>query len=486
MKTILLVDPDPFARNVFSRTLRNRGYRVLDCAGPMDARTLATGCDVDLIVADTRLTTGVGNLIRGYRADGFSGPTVVVTSMLEPEDVDVEVTLLLHRPLSPAELAFEIEHLVSPESLELDDGMTEIASIEIEFSVRLSQMLATLHTMVESRDAASLRDLLPNVIEEARQSGLARVAQPLARALAALTDARSRESWQPVADALDDTFVEARAAAATTTDASQFLVCTRDHALHETLAIIAREHLIGLKVATPEHVSPMLAADRYDGLFIDLDLQPPLDVSGFVASLRSRSASRDIPVSFLSSGKRIEHRVEAALAGATRFVEKPLVVSAFLDAAQHMAALVRAGNPSVLVVESDESCAREICQMIAAEDVNAWSSGRVDAIFDLLEQYDPDVLILGTEFQAISGLDVCRILRTSPRWSDLPVLVVTEHSGARMRIAAYQAGADDVLLKPLLREELVARLRVRIERIRLTRERADRDSLTGLLTRRAF
>ena len=138
------------------------------------------------------------------------------------------------------------------------------------------------------------------------------------------------------------------------------------------------------------------------------------------------------------------------------------------------------------MIENDETFAHEICQMIAAEDVNAWSSGRVDSVFELLEQYDPDVLILGTEFQSISGLDVCRILRTSPRWSDLPILVVTEHSGARMRIAAYQAGADDVLLKPLLREELVARLRVRIERIRLTRERADRDSLTGLLTRRAF
>lgn len=487
MKTILIVDPDPFARNVFGKALTRRGYQVVSYAGPLEARSGVGGRDIDVLIADTRLSTGVGDLIRGYRADGFEGPTVVLTSVLDPQEVDVDVTLILHRPLSPVELAFEIEHLVCPHSLELDDAISEGVAVESNFAEHLSHMLAELHAQVVERDFKRLAERLPEVGTEAREHGFPRVAHALMRAANAVHRVGDGiGTWQAVADALDDTFLEARTALATTAETSQFLVCTRDQELREALVTIAREHLIGIRVADPAHVAPMLASDRYDGLFIDLDLQPSIHITEFVADLRSRPSATDLPITFLSSGNRLHHRVEAAVAGATRFIEKPVSAAAFADAAQHMAALVRSGNPTVMVIVADPELAADLCQMVDAEGLNTTTSDHVDAIFELLENNDPDVLILSAEFPQISGLDICRILRSSARWSDLPILLISEHQGARTRIAAYQAGADDVLNLPLLRAELVARLRVRIDRIRLTRERADRDSLTGLLTRRAF
>jgi len=53
-------------------------------------------------------------------------------------------------------------------------------------------------------------------------------------------------------------------------------------------------------------------------------------------------------------------------------------------------------------------------------------------------------------------------------------------------MAAFQAGADDFLAKPVLAEELLSRVKVRVERARLRRERVEKDSLTGLLLRRSF
>jgi diguanylate cyclase (GGDEF) domain len=53
-------------------------------------------------------------------------------------------------------------------------------------------------------------------------------------------------------------------------------------------------------------------------------------------------------------------------------------------------------------------------------------------------------------------------------------------------LAAFQAGGDDYLPKPVAPAELLMRVKVRLERSRMLRERADKDVLTGLMIRRAF
>jgi diguanylate cyclase (GGDEF)-like protein len=78
------------------------------------------------------------------------------------------------------------------------------------------------------------------------------------------------------------------------------------------------------------------------------------------------------------------------------------------------------------------------------------------------------------------------MLRTSAAWQDLPILFLSARNDVQSRIAAFDAGADDYLTKPVVEAELLARVKVRLERLRLLRDRADRDSLTGLMLRRAF
>jgi diguanylate cyclase (GGDEF)-like protein len=86
----------------------------------------------------------------------------------------------------------------------------------------------------------------------------------------------------------------------------------------------------------------------------------------------------------------------------------------------------------------------------------------------------------------VNGLDVCRLLRADPSWADLPVVCVASDATPERRFSAFDAGVDDFLVKPVLAGELLLRVRMRIDRARLRRDRADSDSLTGLLLRRAF
>ncbi|HET9449231.1 MAG TPA: diguanylate cyclase, partial [Aggregicoccus sp.] len=98
----------------------------------------------------------------------------------------------------------------------------------------------------------------------------------------------------------------------------------------------------------------------------------------------------------------------------------------------------------------------------------------------------PDLLLMDVMMPGLGGLDLCKILRSMPEWQELPILLVTAQTDVAFRVAAFQAGADDYLAKPVLREELLARVRGRLERSRLAQELRDRDALTGLPLRRPF
>jgi diguanylate cyclase (GGDEF)-like protein len=77
-------------------------------------------------------------------------------------------------------------------------------------------------------------------------------------------------------------------------------------------------------------------------------------------------------------------------------------------------------------------------------------------------------------------------VRNTGRWQDLPIIFLTAQTDLASRLSAFDSGGDDYLPKPVINVELLKRVKVRLDRARMQRERQDRDLLTGLLLRRAF
>jgi len=77
---------------------------------------------------------------------------------------------------------------------------------------------------------------------------------------------------------------------------------------------------------------------------------------------------------------------------------------------------------------------------------------------DQLESVDPDLVLLDVVMPGISGLDVCREIRSRPGMALLPVVLVTALDSSADRIAGIDAGADDFLSKPVDLQELLARV----------------------------
>jgi PleD family two-component response regulator len=78
---------------------------------------------------------------------------------------------------------------------------------------------------------------------------------------------------------------------------------------------------------------------------------------------------------------------------------------------------------------------------------------------DAAKTFGPDAIILDVMMPGISGFDVCRGLKTHEASAGKPVLFLTASYDASSRALAYKAGGEDFIAKPVIREELITRLR---------------------------
>ncbi|HZU69371.1 MAG TPA: response regulator [Ktedonobacteraceae bacterium] len=79
----------------------------------------------------------------------------------------------------------------------------------------------------------------------------------------------------------------------------------------------------------------------------------------------------------------------------------------------------------------------------------------------------PDILICEVMFGNESGLDLCRFVRRSPELCHLPIILLTNLSTIQDKVAGFDAGADDYIVKPFDARHLAARIRLlwRIKRL---------------------
>ncbi|GGA19786.1 response regulator [Paenibacillus physcomitrellae] len=120
-------------------------------------------------------------------------------------------------------------------------------------------------------------------------------------------------------------------------------------------------------------------------------------------------------------------------------------------------------KPVILVVEDDKPIRKLITTTLETQGYKYLTAHTGEAsILETLSRA-PDLMILDLGLPDIDGVEIIRKIRT---WSNLPIIVVSARSEDRDKIEALDAGADDYLTKPFSVEELLARLRVSLRRIR--------------------
>src|SRR5947209_1991596 len=120
-----------------------------------------------------------------------------------------------------------------------------------------------------------------------------------------------------------------------------------------------------------------------------------------------------------------------------------------------------ARNPRVLVVEDDEEIAAVLQRSLRLEGYDVRIAGDGEAALTVADAFVPDLVVLDLGLPRLDGIEVARRLRAE---DDVPILMLTARDAVEARVAGLDSGADDYLVKPFERQELLARLRALLRR----------------------
>jgi two-component system, OmpR family, response regulator MprA len=119
------------------------------------------------------------------------------------------------------------------------------------------------------------------------------------------------------------------------------------------------------------------------------------------------------------------------------------------------------GTGRVLVVEDDEPIADVLRRTLRQEGHEVRSAADGVEALAVAEEFVPDLVILDLGLPKLDGAEVLRRLRAE---SDAPILVLTARAELDDRVEGLDSGADDYLVKPFERRELLARMRALLRR----------------------
>lgn len=209
----------------------------------------------------------------------------------------------------------------------------------------------------------------------------------------------------------------------------------------------------------------------------------------------------DIPMLILAEQEALANRIAVSRLGNVRYLTK-LATSAqiFETLAQLLSQNQPLSQAKVLIVDDDPIVHPILTQLLQPWGLEVISLEEPEQFWQVLTQTHPDLVLLDIEMPTFNGIELCRVVRQDTQYSDLPILVITAHTEADYIRQVFDAGADDLICKPIVDSELVVRVINRIERSRLRQQlellrrqqsqewqqQATVDALTQIANRRAF
>ena len=123
-------------------------------------------------------------------------------------------------------------------------------------------------------------------------------------------------------------------------------------------------------------------------------------------------------------------------------------------------------KPHIFVVEDEESLSLLLRYNLEAEGYTVDTVARGDEAELRLREFQPDLLLLDWMLPGLSGIELCRRLRTRDETAKLPIIMLTARGEEDERIRGLAVGADDYVVKPFSLPELMARVKAILRRAR--------------------
>ncbi|RPJ22357.1 MAG: response regulator [Chloroflexi bacterium] len=114
---------------------------------------------------------------------------------------------------------------------------------------------------------------------------------------------------------------------------------------------------------------------------------------------------------------------------------------------------------TILIVDDDPTARETLVAMLEGESYDLQLAKDGFQALRMLEQLQPDLILLDVMMPGMDGFEVCRRIRSTPQIAEVPIIILTALDDRDSLLKGIESGADDFLTKPADRGELTARVR---------------------------
>ena len=132
-----------------------------------------------------------------------------------------------------------------------------------------------------------------------------------------------------------------------------------------------------------------------------------------------------------------------------------------LTAMSHVIANASATNELILLVDDNPQIRHALRVVLVPRGYTIVDARSGEEALDMIRRERVDLILLDVNLPGISGFETCREIR---RAGDIPVIMLSVRGSERDKVQAFEAGADDYVVKPFGADELIARVRATIRR----------------------
>jgi len=203
----------------------------------------------------------------------------------------------------------------------------------------------------------------------------------------------------------------------------------------------------------------------------------------FVTDIRASCPASQL--FYLGVASAIEPIVELMRAGIDVAIPAEEQHARVLDRILDLVQNIEQEKYRVLVVEDSRVAVALIQRTLAEHGIDSHAIRDPGTLFDVLESYRPDLVLMDMFMPRFNGVEATRVLRQMSAYSTLPIVYLSGATDVGMQVEALRLGGDQFLTKPFNPVLLAAVVKTKIERFRETQRSTRLDGLTGLLNHTA-
>lgn len=118
----------------------------------------------------------------------------------------------------------------------------------------------------------------------------------------------------------------------------------------------------------------------------------------------------------------------------------------------------------IMVVEDEEALALMLKYNLEKDGYDVVVETRGNKVLGSVEKNQPSVILLDWMLPEMSGVEICKLIRSKPDIKNIPIIMLTAKGEEEDKIKGLSAGADDYVTKPFSVPELLARVKTQLRR----------------------